>query len=61
MRDQRGLVAAIVEQKAANAEQLKIREVNPGLYCFNAKLFWKHIGEVDAGQSGKGVLFDRHG
>ncbi len=35
-----------MEQKAANAEQLKIREINPGLYCFDAKLFWQHIGEV---------------
>ena len=46
VRDTNGLVAAIVEQKAANAEQLKIREINPGLYCFDAKLFWQHIGEV---------------
>jgi len=46
VRDERGLVAAIVEQKAANAEQLKIREINPGLYCFDASLFWKHIAEV---------------
>jgi bifunctional UDP-N-acetylglucosamine pyrophosphorylase/glucosamine-1-phosphate N-acetyltransferase len=46
VRDERGLVAAIVEQKSANAGQLKIREINPGLYCFDAGLFWKHIGEV---------------
>lgn len=46
VRAANGLVAAIVEQKAANAEQLKIREINPGLYCFDAKLFWKYIGEV---------------
>jgi len=46
VRDLRGLVAAIVEQKAATPEQLKIREINPGLYCFDAALFWKHIGEV---------------
>jgi bifunctional UDP-N-acetylglucosamine pyrophosphorylase/glucosamine-1-phosphate N-acetyltransferase len=46
IRDGNNLVAAIVEQKAADAEQQKIREINPGLYCFDAKLFWKHIGEV---------------
>ena len=34
VRDQRGLVAAIVEQKAASPEQLKIREINPGLVLF---------------------------
>jgi bifunctional UDP-N-acetylglucosamine pyrophosphorylase/glucosamine-1-phosphate N-acetyltransferase len=46
VRDGHGLVAAIVEQKSASPEQLSIREINPGLYCFNAELFWKHIGEV---------------
>jgi bifunctional UDP-N-acetylglucosamine pyrophosphorylase/glucosamine-1-phosphate N-acetyltransferase len=46
VRDERGLVAAIVEQKSATAEQLKIQEVNPGLYCFDAKLFWQHVDEI---------------
>jgi bifunctional UDP-N-acetylglucosamine pyrophosphorylase / glucosamine-1-phosphate N-acetyltransferase len=51
VRDAKGLVGAIVEQKAANAEELKIREINPGLYCFDAKLFWNHIAEVGANNS----------
>ena len=46
VRDREGLVAAIVEQKSASAEQLKIREINPGVYCFDAGLFWQHIGDV---------------
>ena len=46
IRDEMGLVAAIVEQKSASPEQLKIREINPGVYCFDAGLFWKYIGEV---------------
>jgi bifunctional UDP-N-acetylglucosamine pyrophosphorylase/glucosamine-1-phosphate N-acetyltransferase len=46
VRDSHGRVAAVVEQKAANPEQLSIREVNPGLYCFHANLFWRHIDEV---------------
>ena len=46
IRDEDGMIAAIVEQKAGTAEQLRIREVNPGAYCFNASLFWKHIGSV---------------
>ncbi len=41
-----GHVAAIVEQKAASPEQLQIREINPGAYCFNAGLFWKYIEEI---------------
>ncbi|MBV9084646.1 MAG: bifunctional UDP-N-acetylglucosamine diphosphorylase/glucosamine-1-phosphate N-acetyltransferase GlmU, partial [Acidobacteriaceae bacterium] len=46
LRDDSGCVAGIVEEKAASPEQRKIREVNPGLYCFDAALLWKHIGEI---------------
>ena len=53
VRDERGLVQAIVEQKAASAEQLKIQEINPGLYCFDAKLFWNHIGEIKPNNAAK--------
>jgi bifunctional UDP-N-acetylglucosamine pyrophosphorylase/glucosamine-1-phosphate N-acetyltransferase len=53
VRDARGLVAAIVEQKAADAEQLGIREISPGLYCFDAKLFWNHITDVKPNNAAK--------
>jgi bifunctional UDP-N-acetylglucosamine pyrophosphorylase/glucosamine-1-phosphate N-acetyltransferase len=46
LRDPQGMVAAIIEQKVATPEQLKIREVNPGLYCFDSELFWKHVDEI---------------
>lgn len=46
VRDERGRVAAIIEQRAATPEQLKIQEINPGLYCFDAALFWQYIPEV---------------
>jgi bifunctional UDP-N-acetylglucosamine pyrophosphorylase/glucosamine-1-phosphate N-acetyltransferase len=46
VRDARGQVAEIVEQKAASAGQLAIREANMGIYCFRADLFWKHVGEL---------------
>lgn len=41
-----GTVAAIVEQKVATAEQLRIDEVNPGVYCFRGEPFWAAIQEV---------------
>ena len=41
-----GLISAIVEQKAATAEQQSIREINPGVYAFDAPLFWRHLSEV---------------
>jgi len=46
IRDAHGNVKAIVEQKAANSEQLRVREINAGIYCFNAELFWKHAHEI---------------
>jgi bifunctional UDP-N-acetylglucosamine pyrophosphorylase/glucosamine-1-phosphate N-acetyltransferase len=41
-----GEIAAIVEHKAATPEQLQIREINSGIYCFEAAPLWKHIGEI---------------
>jgi len=49
LRDARGGVAEIVEQKAATPEQLAIREANMGIYCFRADLFWKHVDELGTG------------
>ena len=46
IRDERGSVIAVVEQKAGTPAQLAIREANMGIYCFRADLFWKHVGEL---------------
>ena len=46
VRDDAGNIAAIVEQKAATPEQLRIREINTGVYIFDANLLWQHIDEV---------------
>ena len=46
IRGPHGRVAAIVEQKAATAEQLEVREVNMGFYCFRADRFWQLAGEI---------------
>ena len=63
-----GAVAAIVEQKAATAEQRAIREINSGIYCFNADLVWRHLEEIGtANPAGEYYLTDiveilrRHG
>jgi bifunctional UDP-N-acetylglucosamine pyrophosphorylase/glucosamine-1-phosphate N-acetyltransferase len=47
IRDPRGNVLDVVEQKAGTPEQLAIREANMGIYCFRADLFWKHVGEIE--------------
>lgn len=41
-----GDVTAIVEEKAATAEQKSIQVINSGIYCFDAPLLWKHIVEL---------------
>ncbi len=41
-----GVVAEIVEHKDCTPEQLAIRVINSGIYCFDAELLWKHLGEV---------------
>jgi bifunctional UDP-N-acetylglucosamine pyrophosphorylase/glucosamine-1-phosphate N-acetyltransferase len=46
IRDARGDVQAIVEQKAATPEQLRVQEINAGMYSFRSDLFWKHAGEI---------------
>ena len=68
VRDGDRRIAAIVEQKAATPEQLAIREINTGVYWFDAALFWQHIGELQPNEkSGEYYLTDmveilrRHG
>ncbi len=39
-------VRAIVEEKAASAQQKKIREINSGFYAFSVPALDKHIGEL---------------
>lgn len=44
--DAEGNIRAIVEQKAATPEELAVREINSGIYCFDSALLWKHLGEI---------------
>ena len=54
-----GTVAAIVEHKAATEAQRKIREINSGIYCFNADLVWRHLAEIGtANPAGEYYLTD---
>lgn len=46
LRSASGDVSEIVEHKAANPAQLLVREINAGVYSFDADAFWKHINEV---------------
>ena len=46
LRTNERAVQAIVEHKAATPEQLRIRFINSGIYCFQADLLWKHSLEI---------------
>ena len=46
VRDEDGAVAEIVEEAVATPEQLAIRELNAGVYCFDARWLWTHLDEI---------------
>ncbi len=41
-----GGVRAIVEEAVATPEQLAIRELNAGVYCFDAGWLWEHVDAI---------------
>ena len=44
--DEESNVRAIVEEKVATPEQRRIRQINSGIYCFNAPLLWENLAQV---------------
>jgi len=46
VRDESGAVIEIVEEAVATAEQLAIRELNAGVYCFDAHWLWSHMDKI---------------
>jgi bifunctional UDP-N-acetylglucosamine pyrophosphorylase / glucosamine-1-phosphate N-acetyltransferase len=46
VRDERGDVAAIVEEKEATAEQKALREINSGIYAFEAGFLAAALGRI---------------
>ena len=41
-----GTVAAIVEEVACTPEQLQLRELNPGVYCFDGAWLWRALDNL---------------
>ncbi len=46
MRDASGAVVQIVEDAVATPEQLAGRELNAGVYCFDADWLWTHVDHI---------------
>lgn len=46
IRDENGNLADVVETKDCNEEQLKITELNIGVYVFNSKLLFENLAEL---------------
>ena len=46
VRNAGGAVTAIVEEVAATPEQLRIRELNVGVYCFDAAWLWPALDRI---------------
>ncbi|MDP2631570.1 MAG: NTP transferase domain-containing protein [Candidatus Uhrbacteria bacterium] len=59
IRNELGHLEAIREAKDATEEELKIREINPSLYAFNAQWLWEHLPELqNKNASGEYYLTD---
>lgn len=58
VRDENGQVTAIVEEVDATPEQRTIRELNPGLYCFNAHWLWEALRKLKLSPTGEYFLTD---
>lgn len=56
LRDVFGAVEAIVEEVDATPEQLAIRELNAGVYCFDADWLWSHLEQIPLSVKGEYYL-----
>jgi bifunctional UDP-N-acetylglucosamine pyrophosphorylase/glucosamine-1-phosphate N-acetyltransferase len=58
VRDPEGNVQAIVEEATATEEQLSIKELNAGAYCFRADWLWDALGRIPVSKKGEYYLTD---
>ena len=58
IRNEDGTVGAIVEANLATPEQLQIRELNVGAYCFSADWLWEALERIELSPKGEYYLTD---
>jgi len=61
LRDNHGHVVTIVEEVDATPEQLAIKELNVGAYCFRADWLWEHLDKLPLSSNGEYFLTDMIG
>ncbi len=61
LRDQEGRVLGIVEEAQATPQQLAIKELNCGIYCFDAAWLWEHLPRLPLSPKGEYYLTDLAG
>ncbi|HUI89540.1 MAG TPA: bifunctional UDP-N-acetylglucosamine diphosphorylase/glucosamine-1-phosphate N-acetyltransferase GlmU [Anaerolineales bacterium] len=61
LRNPDGTVAAIVEEYAAAPEQLNVKELNVGAYCFEADWLWSALHRIQVSPKGEYYLTDTAG
>lgn len=61
LRNATGEVSAIVEEAQATPAQLKINEINPGVYCFRSGWLWPALKRVPLSPKGEYYLTDLAG
>ncbi|MBF0331905.1 MAG: NTP transferase domain-containing protein [Candidatus Omnitrophica bacterium] len=53
IRDSKGKFTAIREQKDCSADEVKVREINTGVYCFNAEALFTSISDIKRNENKK--------
>ena len=58
VRNDNGAIQAIVEEVDCTPAQLQVRELNPGIYCFDAEWLWRNINTIPLSAKGEYYLTD---
>ncbi|MEW6716820.1 MAG: bifunctional UDP-N-acetylglucosamine diphosphorylase/glucosamine-1-phosphate N-acetyltransferase GlmU [Chloroflexota bacterium] len=58
VRDDQGFVQCIVEEAQATPEQMNIRELNVGAYCFDSDWLWEALPQLGISPKGEYYLTD---
>jgi bifunctional UDP-N-acetylglucosamine pyrophosphorylase/glucosamine-1-phosphate N-acetyltransferase len=58
VRDEQKDIVAIVEEAQATAQQLKITEINPSVYCFRDEWIWSALRRIPLSKKGEFYLTD---